>query len=116
MADKFKLKWKVQPVPTGRWRSFEKRGWPWADFHGTDLCAARIDCEDSYHPRNASAGLHSPLIVYVAKYNRDRSNGQAAFDWMRVKRPFSCIKEAKEAATEVIRKNPWLLPTQLKED
>ncbi|WP_414611798.1 hypothetical protein [Stenotrophomonas muris] len=116
MADHFSLKWRVQPAPTGRWKSFEKRGWPTADFAGTDICAARIDCDDSYNPRNAKEFLHSPLSVYVAKYNHDRSNGQGAFNWVRIKRTFSSVTEAKDAAAEAIRQHPEFMPVQLKKD
>ncbi len=28
---KIKLKWKVDPIPTGQWSSFQKRAWPSAE-------------------------------------------------------------------------------------
>ena len=36
-----KVKWKVASAPTGRYRSFERRGWPGADYEG-DIPAASI--------------------------------------------------------------------------
>lgn len=45
-----KLTWKVDPPPSGRWKSFTKRGWPTAEWPDGSI-AALIYCADEYIPR-----------------------------------------------------------------
>ncbi len=45
-----KLTWKVDPPPTGRWKSFTKRGLPTAEWPDGSI-AAMIYCVDEYVPR-----------------------------------------------------------------
>lgn len=63
-----KLNWKVQPAPTGRYRSFESRGWPTAEFANGDH-AAHVYCEDEYVPRDVAVGSHRELRVVVADWS-----------------------------------------------
>ena len=84
-----KLKWKVQPEPTGRYRSFEHRGWPQAELSNGDTVAI-ITCDDSYVPALAKAGHHKPLKVRVADYSR--TPGQ----WYVLKERFETLDKAKK--------------------
>lgn len=104
-----KLKWKVQPEPTGRWRSFENRGWPMATFPNGTM-AARIDCGDDYKPANVREGKHGELTLYLADYS-DRGPGASAWKWVRVIKTFKTVAEAKEAAVKLYEKFPKYLPS-----
>jgi hypothetical protein len=44
-----KLKWRVQPAPTGRYRSFERRGWPEAQIDG--VIVAMLEAPENYSTR-----------------------------------------------------------------
>lgn len=63
-----KIKWKVDPAPTGRYRSFEKRGWPRAEYDDGQL-AASIICESDYIPRNVKEGKHADLKIIIYDYS-----------------------------------------------
>lgn len=61
-----KLKWKVQPTPTGRYHSFNRRGWPEAFLH--DQLIAAFECVDDYYPPSVKAGHHQELKVRIYNY------------------------------------------------
>jgi len=110
-----KLKWRVSPVPTGRYRSFEKRGWPSAEYHGTDCAAVLIRCEDEYQPRAVRDGNHGPLTLYVAHWNDPAERGDgAAFNWRKVKVQIATLGEAKALAFKVLTTHPELWPEGVK--
>lgn len=100
-----KLKWLVAEPPSGRYRSFEKRAWPTADYAYTDFIAARISCEDPYRQADVKTGDHSELSVYVAQWANPRIPGQDAWVWRKLKARFATLAEAKAAAEEFLAKN-----------
>ena len=61
-----KVKWVVDKPPTGRFRSFEKRGWPTAEYPDGSTCAA-LYAEDGgeYSPSRVKEGNHAPLLMKV---------------------------------------------------
>lgn len=97
-----KYKWKVQPAPTGRYRSFEKRGWPTADYENGRV-AASIECEDDYRPQNAKEGKHSLLTVRIADHSTK------PFTWKKITKRFATLQEAKDAVDEIFKKYPEFL-------
>ncbi len=103
------IKWKVDPEPTGRYRSFDRRGWPDAHYKNkSEDVAARIRCEDEYYPRNVKSGNHKPLKVYVADWSRSPKG--TSFIWLKIKGEFKTLKEAKEAAEKIIEKYEHIKP------
>lgn len=100
-----KLKWKVDSAPTGRYRSFEKRGFPSADYAGTDKCAVTIYCEDDYRPSDIKEGKHKELTVKIADYSAEPS-----FQWRTLKQRFKTLAEAKEAAIKFLSEHPVFRP------
>lgn len=106
-----KLYWKVGDAPTGRFRSFEKRSWPFAYYDkAMTLCAAYIGCDASYIPRNAKEGNHPPLIVRVADY----SVADQRFVWRKLNSVFATLELAKSAAATAIDNNPKIKPVRRK--
>ena len=101
-----KLFWEVQPVPTGRYRSFERRGWPigYADKDKNDIAVA-LSCEDDYIPSNVKEGKHGEIQIRVAVYNEKF----IGFDWKRLKKRAATLEEAKKLAEEFFSRNPELL-------
>src|SRR5208282_1286331 len=91
-----KIRWKVDSAPTGRYRSFSKRGWPSADYANGDI-AAHILCEDEYIPSNIKEGKHAPLTVHVADWNipPEERGKRGAFVWRKIKGTFATLKEAQ---------------------
>ena len=102
-----KLKWSVCPAPTGRFRSFEKRGFPFADYEN-GRPAAKIECDKSYIPEHRTATDLS-LTVYVAEWYVREDDDVLTFKWRRVKKTASSIAEAKEIAAIVLERNPSLV-------
>ena len=94
-----KIKWRVGSRPTGRYRSFEMRSWPSAEYEDGRYCAS-ILCDDEYVPKLAKSGNHKPLKLRLAKYSESGS-------WTPVfsKKEFKTLKEAKEAVPGIIIRN-----------
>lgn len=91
-----KIRWRVQPAPTGTYRSFHRRGWP------TGECGDfffMIGCEDDYVPARVRSGDHSELSLSVGL-------GSKTF---RYSRRFKTLEELKQFAAErdldVLRKS-----------
>ena len=95
-----KLKWKVDPAPTGRFRPFQKRSWPYAYYDG-DNPAVAIYCVDDYVPADVKSGHHAPLIIRIADYSSGKS-----FEWIQLKTRGSNLVEAKQIATNFLNKYP----------
>lgn len=101
-----KLVWKVKDVPTGTYRSFDRRGWPNAYYETKDgQPAVQLLCEDEYRPDNVKSGNHKEITVCVAFYH-PKSDSRGAFTWRKVKRKAKTLKEAKEIAQTVINSHP----------
>jgi hypothetical protein len=101
-----KIKWQVAEAPTGRYRSFYKRGWPTARYKDTDRPALYIECEDSYVPANVKTGNHKELVVLVADYSVE----QGTFQWRRLKARFKTLDEAKAAGERFLNAHPEMQP------
>jgi hypothetical protein len=95
-----KLKWRVAPAPTGRYRSFDKRGFPSAEYPD-GRPAAMLECEESYKATFARNGGHKPVAVCVADY----SKGGGRFTWRKLLVEFASIDYAKEMAARAIARN-----------
>jgi len=111
-----KLKWRVAPVPTGRYRSFEDRMWPEAMYRNEDeSAAARMTCEHEYKPQDVRDGNHGPLTLYVAHWFDPAERGtRAAFEWRRVKIECATLDEAKVLAQAILDDRPHFWPEGVK--
>lgn len=100
-----KIKWKVQDVPVGRYRSFEKRGWPCSCFENGDCCG-RIYCEDDYEPRNVKAGNHKELKIVMADYSQ--------IPWKNIvmKKRCKTLTEAKDFVLWLVNNDPRFVPLE----
>lgn len=99
-----KLKWTVAEAPSGRYRSFEKRAWPRAEYKHTDFVAAYIECEDPYRPADVKTGSHRELKVNIAQYSR-HEDGRQLFVWRSLKARFATLDDAKAAAEKFLETN-----------
>ena len=107
-----KLRWKVQEPSTGRYRSFNRRVWPNADY-ADGRPAASIDCEDEYHPASVREGKHAPLTVRIADYSRPSNiTTGAGFTWVKIIRQFTTLQEAKQGAERLLQNHPELMPKE----
>jgi len=109
------LKWKVGEVPTGRYRSFEKRWWPDACYAGTELPAAQIYCKDDYEPKKAKTGDHSELEVRIACWYwiENENPLRQSFRWRSLKQRFATLQEAKDAAESFVSNHKEIWPAKL---
>jgi hypothetical protein len=98
-----KVVWKVSESPTGRYRSFHKRGWPSAEYENGG-CAAQIYCDEEYRPSEAKTGDHPALSLHIADHS------QTPWKWRTVKQRYGTVQEAKEAFKEILKMNPHIQP------
>ena len=103
MSDRYY--WKVNPEPTGRYRSFHKRSWPDAWWKVGERIAASIECPDDYVPRHAKSGNHAPLRVRVADYSQGSS-----FTWRTMRGEYATLADAKAALARLLELRPELEP------
>lgn len=97
-----KIVWKVADAPTGRYRSFERRGWPTAYYDSTDgKAAAFLECEDAYVPACVREGAHAPIKVVVLHHNHP----EAGRSWKRfvLKARAATLDQAKQMVAEFLR-------------
>jgi hypothetical protein len=110
----FKIKWKVGAVPTGRYRSFQNRSWPDANYVGEgEISALNITCEEPYVPWKVRENKHPPLRVHIADYSNS-SPEEGAFKWRRLKQSFTSLSEAKEAGLTFLKVHPEFRPEQFR--
>jgi hypothetical protein len=107
---KIKLKWHVQPAPTGHYRSFESRGFPDADYANLPkaLAAVSLSCKDEYIPSDVKIGKHSEITIHIAFWHEDKKG----FDWKQLKSKAKTLKEAKEIAENFINAYPQVQPKE----
>jgi hypothetical protein len=108
--NEIKLKWKMADAPSGRFKSFHKRGWPSATKAGTDIPMASIECEQSYTPAIAKDGTHGPLTVRIADWTPPTDKTKARWQWRTLKERFTSLEAAKAAALATLLKNPGFWP------
>lgn len=108
---KIHLKWTVDKKPTGRYSSFGKRGWPNAEFKGTDFMAAMLSCPDEYIPANVKTGNHREITIRVCLY---KTNGH--WNATNLKAKAKTLSEAKELVLHFwqMTKHEEYLPDLLK--
>lgn len=119
-----KLKWKVDPAPTGRYASFSSRSWPSA--HDKDgNTAAMISCINpagvdstgrtsiSYSSNltdDCRVGFYPDayLEVRIANWTSHNTGDKtkAAFTWLVLKQKFTNLAEAKAAAQTLYDAHP----------
>ena len=105
--EKPKIKWKVDPAPTGKYSSFSKRGWPIANYvDANESSCAAIYCEDDYNIRDAASGKHKPLELRLADHSK------TPWRWVKVTKTFATLQEAKDGVLQLLEKYPHLMPKQ----
>lgn len=101
MKDAVNIKWEVTPAPTGRYRSFQRRGWPVGRVN--DKNRVLIDCADDYIPANVKTGKHGPLTITIDIFE----NGETRMAKMKVRA--DSLVEAKKQAILFFKKNPQFI-------
>lgn len=106
-----KLKWYVDPEPTGQYRSFQRRGWPTCysgnpDKEDCELLAAIVSLDHhSYEGHYARAtNLRLKVRIHFKVAGEDRTGLS--------KEEFSSIAEAKAWLKAFYKKNPKFYPTK----
>ena len=103
MAKAKLLHWQAGAVPTGRYRSFDKRLWPHAHYGKDGPLAAMITCDDAYTPtRGRGVVAHAPLRVVLHNYS---DNTRPA-----LKARFATLQEAKDATFKFLTAHPEYQP------
>jgi hypothetical protein len=107
---KMKYKWKVSEAPSGPYRSFQKRSWPFAyycDKEESPACA--VYCDTSYSVTRMKDADHAPLTMMVADHSV-----LPVWQWKKVKGEFKTLQEAKDRFVELLKKFPQLCPVEKK--
>lgn len=97
-----KIKWRVAAAPTGRYRSFDKRGWPMAETADKGEPVFRLDCADAYVPRLVREGKHAEIEIRV-RCGRKETDG---WQWKRLVKRAATLDEAKAIVAPVYRAEP----------
>lgn len=97
-----KIKWRVDPAPTGKWRSFTKRGWPMAETTDKGEPVFRLDCADV--PRLVREGKHAEIEILV-RCGRQALDG-LGWQWKRLVKRAATLDEAKAIVARFIEQNP----------
>jgi hypothetical protein len=100
---KISIKWRIQPQMGPGYKY--SREWPTAEYPDGNP-AARVGCEDDYTTEAAHSGRHAPLTLYVADHS------QQPWNWHSATERFDTLTEAKEAAWQLIARNPHMRPTE----
>ena len=102
--------WRVDPAPTGRYRSFQKRRWPTAYYKGSDKPAFFIECPESYEPSKVTSGEHAGLTLVACHHNHPNAGNS----WARLKftSPFVTLAACKEAAEQALCEHPEFVPAE----
>ncbi len=101
-----KIVWRVDPKPTGRYRSFQKRSWPharWGTSEGPSLSYLYPDPWVDYWSRITETVI---LKVRVADH-REKS-----FIWRTLKKRATGLAEAKEIVRKFYEEHPDWLPKE----
>ena len=105
-----KLVWRVSAEPTGRYRSFDKRQWPFA-YYATGEPAVMLLCADGYSAKEALTRMgspvpdnHAPIHIHVADHS------QNPWQWRQAKYTYQSLQAAKAAALILLQKHPELQP------
>ena len=102
-----KIIWRVQPIPVGRYRAFERRGWPIAWFNNIDgPPAAMLYCEDEYRPARVKTGEHAELKISVANHSLVK------WRWRTLVKRAATLDEAKKIVEEFYRARPDWRPNE----
>lgn len=99
-----KLKWQGSDVPTGRYRSFERRGWPTATI-GDGIAMVRLLCDDGYIPTNVKTGKHGEISIHIAFWHTDDERhvqDVGAFRWVTLVKRAASLSDAKSIAQEFL--------------
>lgn len=84
-----KIKWRVSPAPTGRYKSFEKRNFPYAEYENGETLADML-CGDSYVPALHKDSDDLELKLRVMDYSGEFPK------WRTLKARPTSIKSTKE--------------------
>jgi len=98
-----KYKWKVQSKPTGRYSSFEHRGFPEADYEDGRVAALMV-CEDEYYPADVKIGKHKPITLKVADYS------VTPWKWRKLVNKFKTVQDAKNTFERFLKQHPEFIP------
>jgi len=97
-----KYKWHVQSAPTGRYRSFERRGFPSAEYEDRNMAAFIGSVEDwEYIPSQKQ---------YKSLELRFADHSVTPWKWRKLVKRFSTIQEAKDAFARFIKNHPEFEP------
>lgn len=95
-----KVLWRVQQAPTGKYRTFESRGWPWAHYKNGRPAIALYCSGYAYSPRAIKAGTKYLFRLMVANH---KPGDGSAFRWVEFsgKYPMT-LEEVKKIAEELL--------------
>ena len=96
-----KLRWEMSSEPTGRYRSFQRRGWPTAFFQDGRY-AGHILCDDDYVPRLIRECKHLPLQLVAQNYVTGKR--------YRLREQFATLPQAKIGLLTFLQKHPDFVP------
>lgn len=108
---KAKFKWMVDAMPTGRYRSFQKRGWPSmvTNDEKCRLVASIIDVDGDGYVGHKSKSESLRLKVRVYNYSKGTTKRESAIS----KDIFRSTSEAKEWAANFFRHHSdWAFPPE----
>ncbi len=98
-----KIKWKVEWPPTGRYRSFQARGWPSAEDQDGEPLAA-IYHRESYTAQLAKDAGPESITVNIADHSIH------PWKWRTLTKRFDNVSQAKQMVKLFFESRPELWP------
>lgn len=99
MEKKYKLKWRVCAPATGAYRSFQKRGWPSAEYRN-ERTAATLSCDTEYSAQDVRDFTHAPISIRVLDWSGEKPVSRL------FKFQATDLAMAKAFVDRVLNKNP----------
>ena len=110
MNDAVSLHWRISAAPTGKYRSFQTRAWPSADYaNGSPAITLYSDSKEEKENLESAT-----IMICAADWSMGRLDKAkyGSFVWRTLTKRATGLKQAKEIAAQFLAAHPEYAPTK----